>query len=130
MKWGEQDRLDSKCSAYDTSAFPFGVSIRRIGRVEFGPILRRHLKAAPLSVAAFARLVGVRPPYIFQVIKGVCPLAARQIDRWADALALTGEDREAFIISAWLLRTPPMVRTYVGRLKDAARKQPARRRPS
>jgi len=98
--------------------------------VEFGPVLRKHLKAAPLSVAAFARMVGVRPPYVFQVIKGTCPLAARQIDRWADALALAGQDREEFIMSAWLLRTPPMVRTYVGRLRDAARKPASRRRPA
>jgi hypothetical protein len=94
----------------------------RIDRVEFGPILRQHLASAPLTVAAFARLVGVRPPYVHQVLKGSRPLAGRQIDRWADALALTGEDRQAFTVAAWLMRTPPTVRAYVGRLHAMARK--------
>mgnify|MGYP006935495509 CR=1 FL=1 len=81
-----------------------------------------------MSVAAFARLVGVRPPYVFQVIKGSCPLAAPQIDRWADALKLAGEEREVFIVAAWLIRTPPLVREYVEGLRKRSGQKATKRR--
>lgn len=41
------------------------------------------------------------------------------MEAWADALELHGEERERFLVLAWLTHAPPFVRDYVATLEQA-----------
>lgn len=59
-------------------------------------------------------------------------LAPEHMEAWADALKLHGEERERFLILAWLTHAPPFVRNYVATLEQqlAAKNASAVRRGS
>ena len=46
-------------------------------------------------------------------------IAPEHMDAWADALELHGEERERFLVLAWLTHAPPFVRDYVATLEQA-----------
>ncbi len=48
---------------------------------------------------------------------GQKPVPGPRIDAWADALDLTGRERDRFVEAAWLTHAPPFVVALVKRLR-------------
>jgi transcriptional regulator with XRE-family HTH domain len=96
--------------------------------VTFGELLHKTLKDRGLSYAAFARLVGVKPPLVFAIRSGKQRIPKARIAAWADRLDLTGKERVHFLDEAWLSHASEHVRDLVQRLRqDHARHQKVKR---
>ena len=84
---------------------------------EFGRHLERLLAARSLSLRGFAARIGMSPGWVSRVKR--LTLAPEHMEAWADALELRGEERERFLVLAWLTHAPPFVRDYVATLERA-----------
>lgn len=88
------------------------------GSSPFGVYLTELLAARSLSLRAFARLVGVDPSAVLYAKRA--KVAAKRIGPWADALHLTGVERERFEYLAWCTHTPPMILARLAQLEAQA----------
>jgi transcriptional regulator with XRE-family HTH domain len=86
-------------------------------RSEFGQYLERLLEKRGLSGSAFARKVGISTSFLRWTMVGQKPVPGPRIDAWADALDLTGRERDRFVEAAWLTHAPPFVVALVKRLR-------------
>ena len=84
---------------------------------------------AGLSHAAFARMIGVTPPYISQVLSEMRPPPLDSIEHWADVLHLAGERRERFLTEAHLAHCPPVIATGWRNLEARVAELEAQQRP-
>ena len=75
------------------------------------------LKQRDLSAYAFAKKVKVGTSFIRWVMIGKKPVPERRIEAWADALELTGKERERFVEAAYLTHCPEFVVELVKRLR-------------
>lgn len=64
---------------------------------DFATIFQEHLDARGMNRRAFAEQVACHTALVTMVAKGRRRVPPHAIDRWADALGLEGEEREAFI---------------------------------
>ena len=85
---------------------------------DFGKLLAQHLKRRRLPARGFALKVGVGTSFLRYVMLGVKPVPPKRIEAWADALELTGEQRERFVEEAWLSHCPKFVKALVGQLRS------------
>lgn len=86
----------------------------------FSEDLRRRLTGGKVSLRAIARQVGIGHGLLSLASRGLCPFPVRHVERLADALKLTGTEREVFIVAACLDNAHPILRAYVERLKTGA----------
>lgn len=84
--------------------------------MNFGPLLQSCIETHG-SVAAFAKRLGVTPPYVFQIIKGDTNIPVSKVEKWADALKLTGKEREQFLEAAYLTHCPPYIQDLVRKFR-------------
>ena len=84
---------------------------------DFGRHLERLLADRSLTLRGFAARIGMSPGWVSRVKR--LTLAPEHMDAWADALELHGEERERFLVLAWLTHAPPFVREYVATLEQA-----------
>jgi hypothetical protein len=73
----------------------------------FGAYLTELLAARQVSLRAFAARVGVDPSAVVYAKR--TRIAKQRIGPWADALGLTGAQRERFEFLAWCTHTPPLI---------------------
>ena len=85
------------------------------GNSPFGVYLTELLAARQLSLRAFARLVRVDPSAVLYAKRA--KVAAQRIGPWADALRLTGVERERFEYLAWCTHTPPLILERLAQLE-------------
>lgn len=84
---------------------------------EFGRHLEQLLAARSLSLRAFASRIGMSPGWVSRVKR--LTLAPEHMEVWADTLELKDDERERFLVLAWLTHAPPFVRDYVATLERA-----------
>ena len=85
--------------------------------MELGQLITQHMARRSLSVAALARRLRVKPPFVFAIRKGERGIPPKRAEAWADALDLTGSERRAFIIAALLPKCPEQIQEYVRELE-------------
>lgn len=85
--------------------------------VPFSDLLRIHLDRLGLNQSDFARKVKVSRNTASKVIRGLAAPRWKRGEQWADALHLTGDEREAFLDAMHLAASPPRVPTIVSRLE-------------
>lgn len=79
------------------------------------------------SLRAFIRmaesgLVDSGAGYLSKVLRDEAPVPLQRVEAWADALGLTEEDRERFIIYASITHLPEMVQPRFVKLYDSYEK--------
>lgn len=90
----------------------------------FADFLRQRILARYPSLRAFVRAAepqrseDAAVAYLSKVLKGRKPPPLERVGAWADALALTGHERAAFIEDAHVAHASPVVQTLVERLRD------------
>jgi transcriptional regulator with XRE-family HTH domain len=83
--------------------------ITYVNSVNFGELLAHHLAKNGLSQSDLSRRVGDPQAWISQIIKGKRTPPLDRIESWADALHLTGPERERFILEAHLAHCTPVI---------------------
>ena len=83
----------------------------------FGAFLVELLARCGQRQADFARLVGKAPGVVQFIRLGRRRPPLAQVERWADALVLRGEDRRRFLELAQLEHCPPEIRRLVASLR-------------
>jgi len=86
-------------------------------RSEFGTYLEELLADRKLTARQFGKKVDVIATFLSKVMMGTRPVPVRRIEDWADALKLSGNERERFLELAWLTHTPVYIRELVKRLR-------------
>lgn len=86
-------------------------------RNTFGDVLKTQLDARGMSLRAFARAVEAVPGFIGDCMAGRRRPPPDRLPSWADALKLTGEDRELFLEAGLLARCAPALRDHVATLR-------------
>ena len=84
---------------------------------DFGRFLELLLADRSLTLRGFAARIGMSPGWVSRVKR--LTIAPEHMEVWADALELHGEERERFVVLAWLTHAPPFVREYVATLEQA-----------
>jgi hypothetical protein len=83
-------------------------------RSTFASLLHGLLANRKLSSRAFARQIGRTSGFITGVLKGRLG-PSDDVEKWADALGLEGDDRHGFLLLAGLTRSPEVVVEHVQR---------------
>lgn len=92
--------------------------------MDFSRVFADYLTKAGKSQAGFAREVGVTGPLINMIIKRKATPPLDSLDAWADALALSPDERRTFKMLAGLAHIPdPTVRELVADELATLRKQ-------
>jgi transcriptional regulator with XRE-family HTH domain len=73
----------------------------------FSPLLRDALRARGLGVRAYARLIGVSPASVSQVLNERRKPSLKTFDRWTACLDLTPAQRKKLLRAALSLWTQP-----------------------
>lgn len=90
---------------------------------DFADFLRQRILTRYASLRAFVRAAesqrseDVAVAYLSKVLRGRKPPPLDRIEAWAEALALTGAERETFIEDAHLAHATPVVQALVERLR-------------
>ncbi len=79
----------------------------------FGSLLSYYVKAAGLSLRGFARIVKCSPTLPGLVARGQRRPPLDLINAWADALKLTGSDRDRFLELAILAHLSPDLKRWI-----------------
>lgn len=94
----------------------------------FGRLMERQWSARGFSQRTFAQAPGCAPGAVQFVRIGRRRPPLRALDRWADALGLTGDDRAVFLLVARLEHAPSAVREWIAALQADRAAGRARRR--
>jgi len=87
-------------------------------RSEFGVFLREILNEQGLGVREGARILGdFDPGWLGGILSAKRPPPLAQLEAWADALKLRGEQRQEFLDLGYLTHCPDEVWTMVVALK-------------
>ena len=81
----------------------------RGGIVPFGVVLHRLIKAKGWTIEAFAERVDDSQPNISAIKNGRRAPPLKKVERWAEVLGITGEQREFFMDLAALANAPKRV---------------------
>ncbi len=85
-------------------------------QTRFGDLLDDVLHQRGLTIQGFCAKVGCSPSVV--TYAKTLTLNPERIERWADALALVGDERTRFIDLAWLAHSPPHVQVLVERQRE------------
>ncbi|MBA3586023.1 MAG: hypothetical protein H0W41_00115 [Chloroflexi bacterium] len=92
----------------------------RVQQTRLGDYLDELLAVRGYSVRSFARRVGVAPANVSKFKRKALP--RERIEAWADALRLSGMERDRFLYLAWWDHTPVFMRERLERFEDSARR--------
>jgi len=86
-------------------------------RLRFPDLLALHLRhqQPPLSANAFSERVKVPQSTMSRIMLGQRPPDVEVLDAWADALDLSGQERDDFILAGALAHTPKVVQDLLDR---------------
>jgi transcriptional regulator with XRE-family HTH domain len=73
---------------------------------EFPDLIRVLIDRRFPTDADFAAAIGISAPHASNVIRGRKPLSLKQIDAWADALGLEGQERADFRFAVEVANSP------------------------
>lgn len=76
---------------------------------DFRTILRLHIGRRYRTDTEFADALGVGRAHVSHVLSGRKPLSLKQIDAWADALGLEGQDRAEFKFAVEVANSPASI---------------------
>jgi hypothetical protein len=82
----------------------------------FASLLKFHLQKAGVSGNALARATGADSSLVSRVLTAE-RYPPDNLEKWADFLNLLGPDRELFLESGYLCKSPPFIVSLVERLK-------------
>ena len=77
---------------------------------DFTTILRAFIDRRFDSDAELASSLGISKPHVSNIVAGKKPLSLKQIDAWADALGLEGQDRADFRFAAEVANSPASIK--------------------
>jgi hypothetical protein len=87
----------------------------------FGRLLKLHIQASGRSISAWARMVGITQGFASNLMAGRRTPPLRELETWADSLALGGEERQRFLDLAAIAHLPAAAQVrLVALLDDAA----------
>jgi transcriptional regulator with XRE-family HTH domain len=102
----------------------FHGTLRIIDMDRFGVVLKRLLDARGLTVSAWARNMGIAQGFASNVLSGRRTPPLEALDKWAEALRLTGFDRVRFIDLAVVAHLPVQSQTrFLAILDEQSRLQ-------
>ncbi len=90
---------------------------------EFPDLIRVLIDRRFKTDAEFASALGVGAPHASNVIRGRKALSLKQIDAWADALGLEGQDRADFRFAAEVANSPRSIATRLVELEKVVDRQ-------
>jgi hypothetical protein len=87
----------------------------------FGNLLKHHICATGRSLSAWARTVGITQGFASNLLAGRRTPPLKELETWADSLALAGEERQLFLDLAAIAHLPTTAQSrLVALLDDAA----------
>jgi hypothetical protein len=89
--------------------------------MRFGTLLKHHIAASGRSISAWARMVGITQGFASNLMAGRRTPPLRELEAWADSLALADEERQRFLDLAAIAHLPAAAQArLVDLLEDAA----------
>ncbi len=83
-------------------------------------MLEEVLAARQMTLAVFAKRIGVYRTFVYKLCDGQSPPPSQRIAAWADLLELTPKERRRFMVAAGLGHVPAALRDTV---RDALRRE-------
>jgi transcriptional regulator with XRE-family HTH domain len=76
---------------------------------DFQTLIRALIDRRFDSDAELASTLGISKPHVSNIVAGKKPLSLKQIDAWADALGLKGQDRADFRFAVEVANSPASI---------------------